>query len=82
MKLRRKTSLSACSNERSNPKLPSCLELCLQVARFSIFPTTRAPPISVPEVLIGGNHAEVTKWRRQQALEKTRRNRPDLLPSE
>jgi len=37
---------------------------------------------TVPEVLIGGNHAEVAKWRRQQALEKTRRNRPDLLPSE
>jgi len=32
----------------------------------------------VPEVLIGGNHAEVAKWRRAQALEKTRRNRPDL----
>jgi tRNA (guanine37-N1)-methyltransferase len=32
----------------------------------------------VPDVLIGGNHAEVAKWRRQQALEKTRRNRPDL----
>lgn len=37
---------------------------------------------TVPEILIGGNHAEVAKWRRQQALEKTRRNRPDLLPSE
>jgi tRNA (guanine37-N1)-methyltransferase len=33
----------------------------------------------VPEVLIGGNHAEVAKWRREQALAKTRRNRPDLL---
>jgi tRNA (guanine37-N1)-methyltransferase len=33
----------------------------------------------VPDILIGGNHAEVAKWRRQQALEKTRRNRPDLL---
>ncbi|HET7152009.1 MAG TPA: tRNA (guanosine(37)-N1)-methyltransferase TrmD [Candidatus Acidoferrum sp.] len=33
----------------------------------------------VPEVLIGGNHAEVAKWRREAALEKTRRNRPDLL---
>ncbi len=32
----------------------------------------------VPEVLIGGNHAEVAKWRRQQAAEKTRRNRSDL----
>jgi tRNA (guanine37-N1)-methyltransferase len=34
---------------------------------------------AVPEVLIGGNHAEVAKWRRKAALEKTRRNRPDLL---
>jgi len=32
----------------------------------------------VPEILIGGNHAEVAKWRRAAALEKTRRNRPDL----
>jgi tRNA (guanine37-N1)-methyltransferase len=34
---------------------------------------------TVPEVLIGGNHAEVAKWRQKAALEKTRRNRPDLL---
>jgi tRNA (guanine37-N1)-methyltransferase len=34
---------------------------------------------TVPEVLIGGNHAEVAKWRRAAALEKTRRNRPDLV---
>jgi tRNA (guanine37-N1)-methyltransferase len=33
---------------------------------------------NVPEVLIGGNHTEVAKWRRQQALLKTQRNRPDL----
>jgi tRNA (guanine37-N1)-methyltransferase len=33
----------------------------------------------VPEVLIGGNHAEVAKWRHRMALEKTLRNRPDLL---
>jgi tRNA (guanine37-N1)-methyltransferase len=33
----------------------------------------------VPEVLIGGNHAEVANWRRAAALEKTRRNRPDLF---
>ena len=36
---------------------------------------------SVPEVLIGGNHAEVAKWRRAAALEKTRRMRPELLSS-
>jgi tRNA (guanine37-N1)-methyltransferase len=34
---------------------------------------------AVPEVLIGGNHAEVAKWRAAAALEKTRLNRPDLL---
>ena len=36
----------------------------------------------VPEILIGGNHAEVVKWRRAAAIEKTRRNRPDLLSGE
>jgi tRNA (guanine37-N1)-methyltransferase len=36
----------------------------------------------VPEVLIGGNHAEVAKWRREAALAKTTRNRPDLLGGE
>lgn len=35
---------------------------------------------SVPDVLLGGNHAEIRKWRRQAALEKTKRLRPDLLP--
>jgi tRNA (guanine37-N1)-methyltransferase len=34
---------------------------------------------SVPEVLLGGNHEEIRRWRAQKALEKTRRNRPDLL---
>jgi tRNA (guanine37-N1)-methyltransferase len=33
----------------------------------------------VPDVLIGGHHAEVAKWRKRQAEKKTRRNRPDLL---
>jgi tRNA (guanine37-N1)-methyltransferase len=33
----------------------------------------------VPEVLIGGHHAEVANWRRAAAIEKTQRNRPDLL---
>src|SRR5580704_1342697 len=34
---------------------------------------------AVPEVLIGGNHEEIRKWRAAAALEKTKRNRPDLL---
>jgi len=35
----------------------------------------------VPEVLLGGNHEEIRRWRRRQALEKTLRNRPELLPA-
>jgi tRNA (guanine37-N1)-methyltransferase len=35
--------------------------------------------MSVPEVLLSGNHAEIEKWRQARALEKTRRVRPDLL---
>jgi tRNA (guanine37-N1)-methyltransferase len=33
----------------------------------------------VPDILIGGDHAKVAQWRREQALGKTRRNRPDIL---
>jgi tRNA (guanine37-N1)-methyltransferase len=33
----------------------------------------------VPDVLAGGNHDHIRKWRREKALEKTLRNRPDLL---
>ena len=33
----------------------------------------------VPDILLGGNHAEVAQWRRRAALRKTNRNRPDLL---
>jgi tRNA (guanine37-N1)-methyltransferase len=36
----------------------------------------------VPAVLLSGHHAEIEKWRRQQALERTRRHRPDLLRPE
>jgi tRNA (guanine37-N1)-methyltransferase len=35
--------------------------------------------IAVPETLMCGNHEEIRRWRRQRALEKTLRNRPDLL---
>jgi len=33
----------------------------------------------VPEVLVNGNHDEIRRWRREEALKKTLRNRPDLL---
>jgi tRNA (guanine37-N1)-methyltransferase len=43
---------------------------------------TRPPSFrgwDVPEVLLGGNHEEIRRWRRERALEKTQRNRPELL---
>ena len=35
--------------------------------------------VSVPEVLLSGNHGEIALWRRQQSLLRTARRRPDLL---
>ena len=35
--------------------------------------------VPVPPVLMGGNHAEITKWRRQRMLEATMKKRPELL---
>jgi tRNA (guanine37-N1)-methyltransferase len=47
------------------------------------FPHYTRPPEfrgrRVPEVLLGGNHAEIARWRRRAAVLKTARNRPDLL---
>jgi len=47
------------------------------------YPQYTRPPefrgMKVPEVLLSGNHAEIARWRKQAALEKTRRKRPDLL---
>jgi tRNA (guanine37-N1)-methyltransferase len=33
----------------------------------------------VPEILLSGNHAQITAWRKEQAKKRTRENRPDLL---
>jgi tRNA (guanine37-N1)-methyltransferase len=38
--------------------------------------------MTVPDVLLSGNHAEIERWRRSAALDKTRRNRPDLVDPE
>lgn len=43
---------------------------------------TRPPEfrgMKVPEVLLSGNHAEIERWRKETAIAKTRRKRPDLL---
>lgn len=47
------------------------------------FPHYTRPPefkgLRVPEVLLKGHHGEIARWRARAALEKTKRNRPDLL---
>ena len=43
---------------------------------------TRPPQfrgMRTPDVLLGGNHAEIEHWRRRKAIEKTLRTRPDLI---
>jgi len=35
---------------------------------------------SVPEILLSGNHGAIAAWRRERAIERTERVRPDLLP--
>lgn len=35
--------------------------------------------IKVPDILLSGDHAKIAQWRRQQALERTKKSRPDLL---
>ena len=47
---------------------------CPQYTRPPEFEGLRAP-----EVLLTGHHAEIARWRREAALEKTKLNRPDLL---
>ena len=46
-------------------------------------PTTPVPAdfrgLPVPEVLQQGDHVKIRRWRRERQLEKTLRNRPDLL---
>lgn len=47
------------------------------------YPHYTRPPefrgMNVPDVLLSGNHQEIERWRREAAVKKTRRNRPDLL---
>jgi tRNA (guanine37-N1)-methyltransferase len=49
------------------------------------YPQYTRPPefggLPVPAVLLSGNHAEIARWRRHQALLRTLRSRPDLLAS-
>jgi len=47
------------------------------------FPQFTRPPeiadLRVPDVLLSGNHAEIRRWRKREALSRTLERRPDLL---
>ena len=47
------------------------------------YPNYTKPPLwrgrAVPEILLGGNHAAIANWRREQSVERTRERRPDLM---
>ncbi|GAG85095.1 unnamed protein product [marine sediment metagenome] len=47
------------------------------------YPQYTRPPVyrgwPVPEVLLSGNHAQIAKWRREQAILRTLKRRPELL---
>lgn len=49
------------------------------------YPVYTKPPswrgLDVPEILFSGHHNEIARWRRRQALDRTRQRRPDLLPA-
>jgi tRNA (guanine37-N1)-methyltransferase len=62
------------SDSAVNESFTSGLLDCPQYTRPAVF---RGLP--VPEVLLSGNHARIEKWRREQALAKTRQNRPELI---
>ena len=61
----------------SSSKLRSTARGILDYPHYTRPPSFRG--WDVPEVLMGGNHEEIRKWRQARAMEKTLRNRPDLL---
>jgi len=64
---------------RETESAPAAEPLLLDYPHYTRPAEFRGWPI--PETLLSGNHEEIRRWRRQMALEKTRRNRPDLLSS-
>lgn len=63
----------AALNESFSEKLKGMLEYP-QYTRPETFEKEK-----VPTILLSGNHAEIAKWQKQQSIEKTKSNRPDLL---
>jgi tRNA (guanine37-N1)-methyltransferase len=65
------------TSEPTGDPLPDSQSLLLEFPHYTRPADFRG--WTVPEILLGGNHEEIRRWRHRMALEKTRRNRPDLL---
>jgi tRNA (guanine37-N1)-methyltransferase len=63
-----------CSDSALNESFSTGLLDCPQYTRPAEFRGQ-----TVPEVLLSGDHAKIEKWRKEQALEKTKRARPELI---
>jgi tRNA (guanine37-N1)-methyltransferase len=76
----RQESFTANSSEMAAGNVPS--STCVSGGLLDYPHYTRPAEfrgMAVPEVLVNGNHDEIRRWRRKTALEKTLRNRPDLI---
>jgi tRNA (guanine37-N1)-methyltransferase len=73
------TAASPANSNIAEDRVPSAGRGILDYPHYTRPPSFRG--WDVPEVLLGGNHEEIRRWRRARALEKTQRNRPDLLGS-
>jgi tRNA (guanine37-N1)-methyltransferase len=74
------SAIGACASAAAPPpshQSPVASHLLLDFPHYTRPAEFRGWP--VPEILLGGNHEEIRRWRRERALEKTLRNRPDLL---
>lgn len=67
----------ALGNELSNVEESFAQENLLEAPAYTKPAEFRG--MKVPEVLLSGHHKNIAAWQRQQALERTRQNRPDLL---
>ncbi len=65
--------------DEASPEDESFADGLLEYPQYTRPPEFRGQ--RVPDVLVSGHHGEVARWRREQAVERTRRVRPDLLES-
>jgi len=63
-----------CSESAINESFSTGLLDCPQYTRPAEFRGQ-----AVPEILLSGDHEKIEKWRKEKALEKTRRSRPELI---